>query len=133
LPHTVLGHFEGVGAAVPGTTYDVGRCSEDTEVVLFITSPPSEGSHTYFSNAAGTDGLDHAHVFAQVDGSYDVQFEDIDDDLFNADYDFNDVILNIACTPDPIPTPEFPTMALPAALIVGLIGAILFIKSTREN
>jgi len=35
-----------------------------------------------------------------------------------------------------IPTPnvpEFPTMALPAALIVGLIGAVLFIKSTKED
>ena len=29
--------------------------------------------------------------------------------------------------------PEFPTMALPAALIVGLIGAVLFIKSTKED
>ena len=29
--------------------------------------------------------------------------------------------------------PEFPTMALPAALIVGFIGAVLFVKSTKEN
>jgi hypothetical protein len=32
-----------------------------------------------------------------------------------------------------IPVPEFPTMALPAALIVGLIGAVLFIKKTKED
>jgi len=32
-----------------------------------------------------------------------------------------------------IPTPEFPTMALPAALIVGMLGAILFIQRTKEN
>jgi hypothetical protein len=35
-------------------------------------------------------------------------------------------------TPD-IPVPEFPTMALPAALIVGLLGAVLFIQSTKKN
>jgi choice-of-anchor C domain-containing protein len=31
------------------------------------------------------------------------------------------------------PIPEFPTMALPAALIVGLIGAVLFIRKSRNN
>ena len=32
-----------------------------------------------------------------------------------------------------IPTPEFPTMALPAALIVGMLGAVLFIQRTKEQ
>jgi hypothetical protein len=32
----------------------------------------------------------------------------------------------------PIPSPEFPTMAVPATLIIGLLGAVLFIR-TREN
>ena len=32
-----------------------------------------------------------------------------------------------------IPTPEFPTLALPAGLILGLIGAVFFLKSTRET
>jgi hypothetical protein len=32
-----------------------------------------------------------------------------------------------------IPTPEFPTMALPAGLIVGLLGVVLFIQRTKEN
>ena len=31
------------------------------------------------------------------------------------------------------PVPEFPTLALPAALIVGLIGSILFIHRYKEN
>jgi|GEM_PF-4540246 len=31
-----------------------------------------------------------------------------------------------------IPAPEFPTAALPAALIVGIIGAVLFINKTKE-
>ena len=29
--------------------------------------------------------------------------------------------------------PEFPTLALPVALIVGLLGAVLFIQSTKKN
>ena len=31
-----------------------------------------------------------------------------------------------------IPTPEFPTVALPAAFIVGLLGAVLFIQKSKE-
>jgi len=35
---------------------------------------------------------------------------------------------------DPVtPTPEFPTMALPAALIVGLIGAVFIVQKFKEN
>ena len=30
----------------------------------------------------------------------------------------------------PIPSPEFPTMALPVAFITGLLGVVLFIKRT---
>jgi len=29
--------------------------------------------------------------------------------------------------------PEFPTMALPVALIVGMLGAVLFIQRTKQN
>jgi len=32
-----------------------------------------------------------------------------------------------------VPAPEFPTIALPAALIVGMLGAVLFIQRTKEN
>jgi len=31
------------------------------------------------------------------------------------------------------PVPEFPTMALPAGLIVGILGAVLFIQKSKEN
>jgi hypothetical protein len=33
----------------------------------------------------------------------------------------------------PTPAPEFPTMALPAALIVGMLGVVLFVRRTKEN
>jgi len=35
--------------------------------------------------------------------------------------------------PSVTPAPEFPTMALPAALIVGMLGAVLCIRRTKEN
>ena len=36
-------------------------------------------------------------------------------------------------TSRPPPVPEFPTMALPVALIIGMLGAVLFIRRTKEN
>jgi hypothetical protein len=36
-------------------------------------------------------------------------------------------------TSSPPAIPEFPTIAFPVALIVGILGAVLFIKSTKEN
>jgi len=33
----------------------------------------------------------------------------------------------------PIPSPEFPTVALPAALIIGMLGAVLFLQRSKEN
>ncbi len=33
----------------------------------------------------------------------------------------------------PTPAPEFPTVALPAVLIIGMLGAVLFIRGSKEN
>ena len=42
--------------------------------------------------------------------------------------------VSVKCDPiNPPPVPEFPTMALPAALIVGMLGAVLFIQRNKEN
>jgi hypothetical protein len=116
-------------------SFNVGRCIENEPVVLFITSPTNAwgGSKTYYSDRPGDfDGLNHANIY-NADGVYTVLFEDVEDALTWADYDFNDVNMTVSCEPDAIVTPEFPTLALPAAFIVGLIGAVLFIKSTKEN
>ena len=106
---------------------DVGRCENGKEVVLYIKA---DDGFTYTSNANGDDGVDHAKVTAEVDNSFTVGFEDLNG---GGDLDYNDVFLNVACTQDSIPTPEFPTMALPAALIVGMLGAVLFIQRIKEN
>jgi len=42
--------------------------------------------------------------------------------------------VSVECDPiNPPPVPEFPTIALPAALIVGMLGAVLFIQRYKEN
>ena len=115
-----------------GDTFTIGRCSPLTNVVLYITS---QTGHTYYSDLITSgDGNNHANVVnTNGDGSlYTVSFED-QYGTEKPDNDFNDVVLSVSCTKDIIPVPEFPTVALPVALVVGLIGAVLFIKSTKEN
>jgi hypothetical protein len=48
------------------------------------------------------------------------------------DGDYNDVVLTVACTRDVTPIPEFPAIALPVGFIVGILGAVLYLRSTRE-
>jgi hypothetical protein len=113
------------------------RCSPGEPVVVYITTPTKpmdpDGPQTYYSNVNGGDGLQHADVSGPADGPYIVGFEDIYDSPPKADYDFDDVQLEVTCTRDITPIPEFPTMALPAALIVGMLGAVLFIQRSKEN
>jgi hypothetical protein len=113
----------------PGTVFTAGKCSTDEPVVLYITAPDAR---TYYSDQLGGDGLNHADV-SEAGGVYTVNFEDIWDTQKYADFDFNDVIMNVTCTRDVIPTPEFPTAALPVGLIVGLLGAVLFIQRSKDN
>jgi len=132
-PHTTLGHINGISPATPGTKYEnIGKGyieNKKVEVVLFIKTPPNGGSQTYYSNAKGLDGKDHAQVIHQADGSFYVGFEDW------TDSNFKDVQVTISCIPkeQSIAIPEFPIIALPTALLVGLIGAILFIQKSKEN
>jgi len=41
--------------------------------------------------------------------------------------------IHVTQTSQPPAIPEFPSAALPVALIVGMLGTLLFIKSTKEN
>jgi hypothetical protein len=112
-----------------GTVYNTGlQCVPREPVAVFITTPEQ---HTYYSNVPGGDGYDHALVVPQVDGSFTVSFENQYGTRPQSDRDFNDVVLNVACIPS-TPAPEFPTLALPAGLIVGIFGVVLFVRKTEE-
>jgi len=113
----------------PGTVFSPGKCEDGVPVVLYITNPKGV---SFYSDQNGVDGVNHAAV-SESAGVYTVWFEDLVKSDRYYDNDLNDVGMNVTCIPDPIPTPEFPTMALPAALIVGMLGAVLFLQRTKEN
>jgi hypothetical protein len=132
-----LGFIHGNPPAVPGTVYeDIGRCSPDSPVVLYLNNSPQGGSKTFYSDRTGGDGLNHALVIGPVNGVYTVGFEDIYGVRtipgVPGDGDFNDVVLTVSCTRDVTPVPEFPAIALPVGFIVGILGAVLYIRSTKE-
>ena len=106
---------------------EAGICSKDVPVVLYIKA---DDGYTYRSDANGPDGFDHAMVTAEGDGSFTVAFED----LYNGgDKDYNDARLNVVCTPNPINAPEFPAMALPVVLIIGMLGVVLVIRRNQRR
>jgi large repetitive protein len=45
----------------------------------------------------------------------------------------DDATQTITVNTSTTPAPEFPTVALPVALLVGMLGAVLFIQRTKEN
>ena len=128
-------HYLGTGHSTsPGTSWDIGPRVANVNNILYIT--PSETQHTYYSDptASNSDSIEHVKV-TQID-QYGylvcVGFEDL---FGGGDKDFNDIYLEVSCTPitSPKPVPEFPTMALPVVLIVGLVGTVFIIQTTREQ
>jgi len=120
--------------AVAGTTYDIGQCTADSKVVVYLKSGESP-ARTYYSDGAGPDDndcYDHAKVTKIDDNTYKIEFEDV---WKNADWDYNDVVLSVSCTPIQTqhPVPEFPTLALPVTLIIGMLGAVFYIRETRQH
>jgi len=129
-----LGKIQDV-TPIPHLFQNVARCEKAEEVVMYIKTPANQDetgfSQTYTSNARGPDGRDHVSIIAHADGSFRVAFEDSYNNAI--DDDTADVVLNVACRKDPVPIPEFPVLALPAALIVGILGAVLVLQRTKEN
>lgn len=124
-----LGTIHGEIPAVTGTKYsDVGRCSPGTDIVLYITNL---GKETYYSDKPATDGNNNVVVEKLDNGSYTVAFED--NAGTSSESEINDVVLNVQCEADPTPVPEFPTLALPIGMIIGVLGGVLFIRETRES
>jgi hypothetical protein len=128
-------HQLGTGKSTPpNTEFSIGYRAANEPIVLYITSPPLGGSHTYYSDptSANPDGINHVKITPVGSDEYEVNcgFEDI---YNGGDKDYDDILLTVRLEPTITPIPEFPAMALPAALIVGMLGAVLFIRRTREN
>jgi len=116
-----------------------GRCTAGEDVILSIKNPLKQ---TYRSDIPVNEWklfpsppylrfvpVDHAQVTPESDGSFTVGFED-EYGGYHADY--NDVVLNVACVKD-TPVPEFPTLALPLGLIIGILGTVFYIRETRKQ
>lgn len=105
----------------------------NSPVVLYIITTGEE--HTFYSDGSGSDAnlgnLDHAKVTKNTDGTYTVGFEDGNSDAQEGNY----VVFTVSSTPTstPVPVPEFPTFALPAGLIIGMFGAVFYIRESRVN
>lgn len=63
-------------------------------------------------------------------GSTELKFVDTTGDENNA---WGVALDDISVTEQQIPVPEFPSIALPIGLIVGILGAILYIEKSKEN
>jgi len=74
-------------------------------------------THNYSPTASSTGQVKLMFVDEGVSNSYGVLLDDVD----------------VVEQENNVPVPEFPTVALPAVLIVGLIGAILFIQKSKEE
>ncbi len=128
-------HYLGTGHVTsPGSSWDIGKRAAFENTILYIT--PAETHRTYYSDpaTANPDKIEHVVVTPIDKYGYIVKvgFEDL---YGGGDNDFNDIYLEVSCTPvsSPTPAPEFPTIALPAGLIVGLLGVILFVQKSQEN
>ena len=63
-------------------------------------------------------------------GGTQLTFEDVTDPSSACGVALDNVIVT---SQTQIPIPEFPTIALPAGFIIGVIGAVFYIRSTRES
>ena len=91
-----------------GTTY-LGQTS--------CTATMAWVPHTYSPKASSTGQVKLMFVDEGASNSYGVLLDDVAIEEENNN----------------VPVPEFPTVALPAALIVGLLGAVLFIQKSKED
>lgn len=113
------------------TTFNIGSRFANENIILYIKNDLGE---VFYSDpsTANPDGVEHVSV-TPIDPTAVLVTIGWEDLLGGGDQDFNDIYVQVQCTPTQIPVPEFPSMALPVALIIGMLGTILFIQSSRKN
>ena len=112
----------------------VSKLFSGTELVFRIDV--SNTGHTWYSNAKGLDGFDHAWAQYEYFNKNEaiVGFEDL---VKAGDKDFNDFIFklnNISRSPIPVPQPAVPEPETYAMLLAGLgvVGAIVRRRSNNK-
>lgn len=118
-----------IHSVTPPASYNIGRCVKDEPIILFIVTPYFSLFRTDKPNLI--DHLNHAAINGKGN-TFTVGFEDT---LFGGDRDYDDVLLTVTCKPDDngVPVPEFPTIAFPLGVVVGLIGFVYFMKERKKE
>jgi choice-of-anchor C domain-containing protein len=121
--------------ALAGNTYDAPA----TKTVEVFWDGVSQGTFDFDTTGHTTSAMGWKIVeipnLKASTGSTEIKFQDV-----TTVGDYPSVCVGVALDnivveeqENNVPVPEFPTMALPAALIVGMLGAILFIQKTKDN
>ena len=112
------------------TTFNPGE-----EFGLVIYSYDDGGIFYYSQQSRNLDGMVHARVFRVTggvkSGSYVVAFEDLTDWTGAGEPDYNDVVVELTGEGLEL-IPEFATIALPAASILGLLFFFNYRKRRKE-
>jgi hypothetical protein len=113
------------------------QCYQEVEDGAFIPAPdghsflqlgtgePQDVSWGPCSNSNG-----YEYDLVGTGEALNIRIKDwMDDNLDN-----NNCHLPVCIVPEPsIPAPEFPTLALPGAMVIGFLGVVLFILRTKEQ
>jgi len=120
--------------ALAGNTYDAPA----TKTVEVFWEGASQGTFDFDTTGHSTSAMGWKIVeipnLKASTGSTEIKFKDV-----TPVGEYPSVCVGVALddikvdTYTPPPVPEFPTMALPVALIVGMLGAVLFIQKSKEN
>ncbi len=140
--------FGWVEGTPPGTLHELGQGHVTVADSIFAIGPrfaneniilyiKNDYNDVFFSDPAeaNPDGREHVQV-VPIDPTavlVTVGFEDL---YGGGDNDYNDIFLQVSCEPiinPPPPVPEFPTMALPVALIVGMLGAVFIAPENQRT
>ena len=103
--------------SVPPVKGDTATISASNDFGLYIDSNNKAGPTFYSENSKNSDGEKHVRLFT-CDGGYVLAFEDLTDWSGVCEPDYNDVVVELTGVNL---IPEFTTIAIPVASILGLL------------
>jgi len=122
-----------------GIEADAQFYSEDEWIMAFKPESPPGTIHSFLQ--MNDNDVDWGDLDPSTFHEYTIQFTGqgtpntlrIIDWYDNFNYDNNVCHLPVCIIPEPTSVPEFPSAFLPAAMIIGFLGAVLIIQKTREH
>jgi hypothetical protein len=125
----------------PNFQADAQFYSEDGWTTWFKPESPPGTTHSFLQmNDKDVNWGDTPNLDASTWHEYTVKFTGQGKsntlriiDWYDNNYDNNVCHLPVCIIPEPPKIPEFPSAFLPAAMIIGFLGAVLLIQRTREQ